>query len=127
MVITLYAGLLGFIYVGLTFFTIKGRFKHRVGLGDGGNEDMARRIRMHGNFAEYVPMALILIFLVELSDFSEALIHGLGMALVLGRVLHAMGVYNVAPINKARQIGMVLTLSVIIVGSVLVLWSYLAG
>jgi len=115
------------MYLGLTFFTIKGRFKHRVGLGDGGNEDMSRRIRMHGNFAEYVPLALILIFLVEMNDFAGMLTHGLGIALVVGRAFHAMGIYNIAPINKSRQIGMVLTLLVILIGSIAAIMSYLGG
>jgi len=127
VITSLYAGLLGLIYIYLTYFTIKGRFKHRVGMGDGGNEDMQRRIRMHGNFAEYVPFALILIFLTETGNMAPWFIHGLGIALVIGRISHAVGLYNIAPINKARQIGMILTLLVIIIGALTSIFAYFSG
>lgn len=124
MVTSLYAGILGLLFVGLSVFTILGRFKHRVSMGDGGNEDMLKRIRLHGNFAEYVPLALILILLTELGNTSSYVVHALGALLVSGRVFHALGLYNVAPINKSRQIGMACTFFVLIIGSIASIWTY---
>lgn len=124
MVTSLYAGILGLMYVGLAIFTILGRFKHKVAIGDGGNEDMLRRIRLHGNFAEYVPIALILILLTELGNTSSYVIHGLGAILVFGRFFHALGLYNVAPINKSRQIGMICTFFVLIMASITSILAY---
>lgn len=125
MVTSLYAGILGLMYVGLSVFTILGRFKHKVAIGDGGNEDMLRRIRLHGNFAEYVPIALILILLTELGNHSAFVVHVLGAVLVFGRIFHALGLYNAAPINKSRQIGMICTFLVIIVASITSILAYL--
>jgi hypothetical protein len=54
------AGALGIIYLVLAARVVRGRWTHRVSLGDGGNAAMQRLIRAHGNFGEYVPMLLIL-------------------------------------------------------------------
>lgn len=124
MVTTLYAGILGILYIILTFFTIKGRFKHQVALGDGGNDDMFKRIRIHGNFAEYVPIALLLLFLVELEGGSENLIHGLGALLIFGRVVYSLGLYGFKFVPMGRQIGMVSTVVMILASSILCVKAY---
>ena len=111
MITTLYAGLLAFLYVALTFFVIQGRFKYRVSLGDGGIPAMEKRIRMHGNFAEYAPLGLVLLFLVDYSDFSSTIVHLLGSMLVAGRLSHAAGILCS---SKARPLGMVLTMLMIV-------------
>ena len=111
MITTLYAGLLAFLYVALTFFVIQGRFKYRVSLGDGGIPAMEKRIRMHGNFAEYAPLGIFLLFLVDYADFSSTIVHALGSILLVGRLSHALGILYV---TKARQLGMVLTLLMIL-------------
>ena len=49
------------VYIGLSARVIRGRGQHRVGLGSGGIDDMERSIRAHGNFAEYVPLTMLLI------------------------------------------------------------------
>lgn len=124
MITSLYAGLLGLIYIGLTFFTIKGRFKHQVAIGHGGHADMEKRIRMHANFAEYVPIAIILIFLTEMGNISAVVVHILGVSLIIGRVLHALGLIAENTVNKKRQIGMILTLLVIITASIASISAY---
>lgn len=124
MITTLYASLLGILYLALTAYVIKGRFKYRIGLGDGGNPDMIQRIRMHGNFVETVPFALLLLFLVEISNFSYALIHILGVALFVGRVLHALGLHRTPYSSIGRTGGMVLTLTMVLLASGLLLYRF---
>ena len=63
----------------------------KAGHGDGGDETLRRRIRAHGNFAEYAPMALILLGLVEAFGSNRATVLGLAIALCFSRVLHALG------------------------------------
>jgi len=41
------------------------RAKFKVMFGDGGQEPLMRAIRAQGNFTEYVPLALLLIIMVE--------------------------------------------------------------
>jgi uncharacterized membrane protein YecN with MAPEG domain len=87
----LYAGILGLIALFISNRVSRTRYATKVDLGDGGNERMLRAIRVFGNFAEYVPLILILILLIELVRGPRVLVHGLGIALVLARLLHAWG------------------------------------
>lgn len=117
MVITgLYAGLLGLFYVVLSARVIRGRFQNRVSLGDGGVDALALRIRAHGNFIEYVPLALILMAVLDAQAASPILLHGLGIALVAGRAAHAVGL--IKSIFALRVGGTVLTLAVLVASSV---------
>ncbi len=76
----LYAGLLALLFLALSVAVIHGRREAKVGFGDGGNTMLARRIRGHGNFAEYVPMVLILMAIAELNQDPDWRIHIVGPA-----------------------------------------------
>jgi uncharacterized membrane protein YecN with MAPEG domain len=122
----LYAAILGLFYVGLSLQTIRLRRRHRVALGDGGQTALRRAMRVHANFAEYVPLALLLMFFVEHGGGSALRMHVLGIALLAGRLLHAWGVSQLRENLRYRTIGMVLTFSVIISTSLFLLFSRLA-
>lgn len=126
MITTLYAAILAFIYVGLSLYVILGRWKYKIGLGDGGQKDLARRVRMHGNFAEYVPLALLLLFFLDHLRYSPAIIHLLGIVLVVARLAHAQGLYSSDFASVGRSVGMVGTLSVILIMAAMLLWRYVA-
>ena len=111
----LYASLLGFLYIGLAINTIRLRKKFKIGINDGGNKDLAKAIRVHGNFAEYVPIALILLASYELNGASAMMLHVLGAALVVGRVLHVIGLTKTIGLSIQRQVGMLSTFFVILV------------
>ena len=126
MITTLYAALLALLYVGLVVYVILGRYKYRVGLGDGGNPALIRRIRIHGNFAETVPFALLLLFMVDYAQTSPMVVHFLGMLLVIGRVLHAWGLCCSETTSFGRAAGMILTILVIVVCAVILIWKFIA-
>lgn len=63
----LYAALLGLLLLGLSLVVVRLRRKHRVPTGDGGHADLARAIRVQANFVEYVPLTLLLLFMLEMS------------------------------------------------------------
>ena len=90
MIITpLYAGLLAILYLALSYRVVQGRqVVDGPGLGDGGDASMLRRIRGHANFAEYVPIILVLLAMLELGAWPAWLLHGLGAALLIARLLH---------------------------------------
>ena len=113
----IYAGLLALLFVLLSVRVISLRRAGRVGLGDGGDALLARRIRVHGNFAEFVPLGLILIGLSESLGVAPMLVHGLGLALLVGRVSHAWGVSQPNEVLVFRSVGMVLTFGVLVVGA----------
>lgn len=118
----LYAALFALIYLGLAARIIAVRKRDRVSVGDGANPELERRIRMHGNAAEYGPLLLLLMALCEMQATSVMVIHGLGIALVLGRLLHAVGL---APGDRnlgARMAGMTLTFLGLFVAAMILLY-----
>jgi uncharacterized membrane protein YecN with MAPEG domain len=123
----LYAAFLALLYIYLSVRTIGLRRKLQVALGPGDNPEMLRAMRVHANFAEYVPLALILIYLVEAQGPAVWLVHALGAALLLGRCLHAYGVSQVQETFACRVSGMVLTFTVLGVSAGLILTRTLLG
>ena len=96
-----YASLLALILVGLSGWVIAGRGTKNTLLGDGGDAAMTRRIRAHANFIEYVPLALVIIALLEGSGGSRGLVRVLLIILVIARVLHPFGMF--APDKTPQQ------------------------
>ena len=80
----LYAGLLAPLFVLLSVRVIALRYSGQVALGDGGDALLARRVRVQANFAEYVPLGLILLGLSESLGAPALLLHALGLALLVG-------------------------------------------
>jgi len=129
MVTGLYAALLALMFIGLSIYTITFRFKHKISLGDGGRDDLQKAVRAHGNFSEFVPIALILMLIIELnsvSPFTNAplYLHGLGCLLIAGRVGHVLGTVGENPIMKARQLGMMATFATISIAAILLVIQY---
>ena len=89
----LYAGILGVLLVALSVRVTALRGKHKVNLGDGGNEELQRAIRVQGNFVEYVPLALILIGLLEMNGAPAWAVHAFGIVLAVARLSHAYSLY----------------------------------
>jgi len=111
------AGLLGLMYMGLTFNVVRYRLRTKTMLGDGGNAALNVAIRTHGNFMEYVPIALILLGGIEAAGAPHALVLVLAAALVAGRLLHPFGMTRPAP-NVFRAGGAMGTWGVILVASI---------
>ena len=122
----LYAALLAFVFVVLSFRVIFVRRGERISLGDGENPALQARIRVQGNFAEYAPFALLLILLIELQGGGAFLLHALGAALLAGRIAHAVGVSQHPQIMPLRVSGMILTFLVLNVAALVNLWLALA-
>ena len=113
VITTAFAGLLGLIYIVLAVNVIRTRRASDVSLGHNGDKLLERRIRAHGNFAEYVPIALLLMAFPEAGGASIFLIYVLGIALVVGRLMHAFALSSLTLHPVARVGGMALTLTVI--------------
>ena len=112
----LYAGIAALLLVALSLRVIRARYATRVEIGDGGDPGLTRRIRAQANFVEYVPLALIVVALVEAGGGPAGFVHALGAALILGRVAHAIGFVAKPGPGVGRGAGMVLTYGVLIVG-----------
>ena len=121
----LYAGILALIVIALAINVTAHRVKLRVPLGDGGNAQMRRMIRLHGNAAEYIPFAVLLMAIYELNGGAHMALHIIGIALVAGRVVQTWGMWATDMTNIGRQIGQSLTWLSLIALAVLNLWKVL--
>ena len=118
------AAVLTIIFVKLSFAVIALRRKNKVGLGSGGHEDLERAIRAQGNFAEYVPLGIILIGCLELNGAPWWLVLLPGITLIIGRLTHAKGINTLPPDFSLRVTGMKFTFGTLITLAVLNLgWS----
>ncbi len=106
----LYGGALALWFLVLSVRVILGRGGSGPSLGDGGDATMQRRIRGHANFAEYVPLILVLIGFLEANGTAAWIIHALGVTLLVGRLLHGYAFSFSEKSVIGRSGGIVLTL-----------------
>lgn len=107
------AALLALVFIILSVQTIQARFAGGVSIGDGNNELVRLRMRIHANFAEYVPLVLVMMALVEAAGGAPFWLHILGLAFVVVRISHAFGMTRPAPnpFRIAGTMGTLLTLA----------------
>ncbi|MDX1949579.1 MAG: MAPEG family protein [Rickettsiales bacterium] len=127
MPITLvFTGIFALFYVFLILNVISFRQKNNLPYGDGNNIEMIRRQRAQGNFAEYVPLALFMLGLMEIADLPKFIILIMAFVLLIGRISHAYGLLiaegkgiqnrkNLFP----RIAGMMLTISYFMVSALI--------
>ena len=128
MVVTpLYAAILVLWFVVLSVRVIQRRRQAKVSLGDGGDALLQRAMRGQANFAEYVPLALLLLLILELSRFSIYLVHLLGIALVVARLLHGYAMGFRAEFRFGRSWGAAITLAVLVIEAILCLYQAYLG
>lgn len=98
------------------------RYRLRIGIGDGGDVTLQRKIRVHANFIEYAPLALLMLGLLELSGLAATWLWLLGAVLLLGRVMHAIGFSLKAGYSFGRFYGTALTWFVLLAMALAGLW-----
>jgi uncharacterized membrane protein YecN with MAPEG domain len=122
-ILPIYAALLGFVFFYLSVRTIGLRRKLRIGIGSNENNQMLRAMRVHSNFAEYVPITLILILFVEAQGGPPLLVHALGALLLIGRSVHAYGVSQMNEKFVFRVSGMMMTFAALLVSACVLLFN----
>lgn len=121
----LYAALFGLFAAFLTARVIVNRVKTGIQTGDGGDPGLGQAIRAHANFAEQVPLALLLIVLVEITGTAALLVHALGIALIVARLASAWGLSRSLGPTTPRQAGAGLTVLVVVAASLLLAYRVL--
>lgn len=112
MITALYAIILTAILIWLAIEVIKQRRANQVKYADGGVLALQLARSAQGNAAEYIPITLILMALLEVNGASVWWIHGVGMAFVIGRILHAKAILSDQ--LKGRIAGMKLTFAAMV-------------
>ncbi len=115
------------LYLVLTFRVVLHRNAYKVGVGTGGDAALTRKVRVHGNFAEYVPLTLLMLALLELAAVSTTWLWTFGIALLLARVLHAIGLGGSAGYSFGRFAGAALTFVVLLAMAALGIWRFVAA
>lgn len=115
-----YAAVLAFFYVAMSFYVIATRARTDTLLGDGDNIDMLVAMRRHGNLAEYMPFAILMMALAEILGMGATWLHVSGIALVAGRVIHPFGVAAKSPLAP-RVIGVLATFAAMLIPAVSIL------
>ncbi len=118
VITTLYAGILGLISLGLSYQAGSLRGKTGISIGHGENQEMLLAMRRHANFVEYVPLALILLGLLEMGGVTAMTMHIMGASLVVCRIAHAMGLKADTMSGAGRLIGAAGTAVLTLVASV---------
>ncbi len=121
----IYIALLGILFVPFTMRVGLYRVKNEIIIGDGKDEELIRRIRGQGNFVETVPLAVVLVLLMEILGAGDTWLHALCALLVGGRFLHYLGITELAP-SICRPAGMFATLSIYFVAPIWILMDVLA-
>jgi hypothetical protein len=128
MITGLFAALLVLLYVKLALKVIKLRGALKVSLGDGGHSPLEQAIRAHANFAEYAPIGLFMLALIELNQAPMWFVGVLGCVLVMGRVIHAWA-FSTIPENhiKFRVLGMKITLGFLLISAAVLCIQFMMG
>lgn len=121
----LFAAVFGLMYMALSINVIRYRLGYKISLGTGDNKDLQRAIRTHGNFMEYVPFTLLLMWFIETLTLSANAAFWLGSILLIARVSHAFGMFYPKQLMGLRQLGSVVTIGVIIMASISIFQHYL--
>ncbi len=98
------AAAFGLVYIVLTMRVGLFRARKSIFLGDGDNTDLLKRIRVHGNFAEFVPMVIILLALIEGMGAAPHIVLGIAVMFLVVRVAHAIGLST----NEGPSVGRII-------------------
>lgn len=123
--LTLLTGLFALLFVAISFNINRLRWKYQVAFGDAGQDALHRAVRAHGNFTEFVPFALGLIWLnVWLQATSAATATAIAAFFFAGRLIHAYGLLIAEPRGNRllpRMLGTIATYTTLAVSGLILL------
>jgi hypothetical protein len=108
-----FAGAAAVLHIWLAARVSRMRAAHKVSIGDGGVEQLVRRMRAHANYAENMPIVLILLALIELAGGDARILWAAGILFILSRIAHGFGMDQGSP-SRLRGIGMIGTTIVLL-------------
>ena len=122
----LYVALGVLLVLVLSIRVVMRRWTTHIGIGDGDDKELRKRIRAHGNAIEYLPIGLFALLLLDLDGTTPVLLHVFGVALIVARVAHAFGLSRTSGTSPERFFGITLTFVTLLVMAVLLLMQQFA-
>lgn len=123
----LFAGLCALLFVTFATLVVMNRFRAKTSMGDGGDDGLRLAIRRFGNFIEYVPIALVLMAVIELNGAPDWMLWTMGGLLVGGRLAHFTGLDPVKAPTVGRVIGITTNIAAILGGGVVAILQFLGA
>ena len=105
------------MWLGARIAAVRKKFK--VSVGDGGHDELLRRMRAQGNFIEHAPFFLILLAGLELSGANRLALGVIALVFILARIAHGIGMDG-GELHRWRRDGMITST---IATVALVLWA----
>jgi len=121
MITGIYAGICGLLLVVLYVRIVQRRLATKIGVDSGGDEELERRVRAHGNLVEAAPFALILLHLIEQTGLGSMYVHALGALFIAARLAHAQGMSSTTGRSTGRFYGSLGTVILLVVMSILLI------
>lgn len=122
----LYVALAALLVLMLSARVSTRRMSQRIGLGDGDDRELRKRIRAQANAIEYLPLALLLLGSLEWNQTQPAILHACGIVLIAGRIAHGFGLSRTAGTSPERFIGTAVTWLVMLAMAALLIWQFVA-
>jgi uncharacterized protein len=127
MITLFYAGLCTLLVIFLAMRVVHWRFTRKIGIGHGEDRQLERRIRVHANAIENLPLALILLGGMELNGYDDRIIHVFGITLLVSRVAHAWGLSHNSGTSRGRFLGTLFTFLLMLAMAGFAIAGYLSG
>jgi uncharacterized membrane protein YecN with MAPEG domain len=115
----IYVGILGILFFWLSFRVSLVRLKGPAA-DEAAQTRLNVRVRTQRNSAEYIPLGLILILVLEFQGAPGWLLHVFGMTLLVGRIGYFIG-SDLSPNRVAVQYSMALTYAMLCFSGIAVL------
>lgn len=120
----LYAGILTIFALALS--ARAGSYRGKIGIsvryGSPENMELAERVRVQQNFLEYIPLALILMGIIEMNNGNSTFLHAMGLILIVARIAHAVGLKHDNMAHPGRAIGAGGTFLISLVAAIYAIW-----
>ena len=121
----IYAALAALLVVALSMRVALRRISAHISLGDGDDKELKKRIRAQANCIEYVPLALLLLLMLELNQTQPVVLHACGITLIAARVVHGFGLSRTGGTSPERFAGTAVTWLLMVAMALLLIWQQL--
>ena len=96
------------VNIWLSARVVTARRPLKISVGDGGDDVVLRRMRAHANFAENMPIFLILLAALEIAGGDRTIVVPAAIAFVIARIAHGIGMDG-GSVARLRMLGMMTT------------------
>lgn len=125
MITALYASILAIMFLVISYRLVFLRYRLYIPIGDGGHDEMKKLLQVRGNMIDYVPLILLMMYILENFGMPDELLHLLGISVVVSRLLQGWGLSMSTGASIGRISGGILMHLALICAAFLCLWNFM--